>query len=155
MLNDLLSFNFGSVGTSSVAAFAASSPKLNFFPLALCNTIPFSATHSSFATFHVCAAAAINISRAVAPILRNAANRLLIAPLPPATCDPNVLSNGAGSTFIFFQSTPNSSATINGKDVFTPCPISGFGAISTIDPSLPILMYAFGENTGGSFISAS
>src|SRR4030095_3485721 len=43
-----------------------------------------------------------------------------------------------------FQSTSSSSATNNGRDVFTPCPISGLGAIMVINPSLLILRNALG-----------
>ncbi len=59
--------------------------------------------------------------------------------LPPANCrvKMSVLS-GACSTTTLAQSTSSSSATIMGMEVFTFCPISGFGDMMVTMPFSPI-----------------
>src|SRR2546425_3199234 len=66
----LESFSFTSFGGSSLDAASATFPKLSLRLLGPCVMKLLDAEHSDAGTLHCCAAAAISISRAVAPALR-------------------------------------------------------------------------------------
>ncbi|MFT3817802.1 MAG: hypothetical protein QM750_09285 [Rubrivivax sp.] len=70
IVQSLGSFSGTSAGGASLAATAATLPKLVRRPLAAWLITPFSARHSAAGTFHASAAACTSISRAVAPPLR-------------------------------------------------------------------------------------
>src|SRR6266849_5183243 len=67
------SLSFTSFGGSSFAAAPATLPKLTLRLLGAWVMTPFAAEHSDAGTPHCCAAAAISISRAVAPPRRDRA----------------------------------------------------------------------------------
>ena len=75
-----------SAGTGSVAAVAASSPKVALRFDAACETVPAFTTSVFAGTFQRCAAAATSIARAVAPALRNCSQELAMAVDPPVPC---------------------------------------------------------------------
>src|SRR5215470_10853135 len=124
------SFSFTSFGGSSFAASFATFPKPTLRPLGRWVITLFAATHSSAGTPHFCAAAAISISRAVAPALRRYSCELRIVRLPTAAMSPHTRLRRtcslaeAYSTRTFFQSHSSSSATSIGADVKLPWPIS-------------------------------
>src|SRR5256885_10024900 len=82
------SFSFTSFGASSLAAASATFPKLSLRPPAPWVMKLFDAEHSDAGTPHCCAAAAISISRAVAPALRKYSWELRIVRLPTAAISP-------------------------------------------------------------------
>src|SRR6266446_6309764 len=90
----------------------------------------FSARHSEAETPHWRAAAAISISRAVAPALRRYSCELRTARLPPVDMSPHTRlrarfsCGGANSAFTLLQSHSSSSATSMDSAVKLPCPIS-------------------------------
>src|SRR6266446_4049574 len=90
----------------------------------------FSARHSEAETPHWRAAAAISISRAVAPALPTYSCELRTARLPPVDMSPHTRlrarfsCGGANSAFTLLQSHSSSSATSMDSAVKLPCPIS-------------------------------
>ena len=90
----------------------------------------FSARHSAAATPHLVAAAAISISRAVAPARRSISCELRIERLPPVDMSPHTRPRArfscgaANSVRTLLQSHSSSSATSIARAVSTPCPIS-------------------------------
>src|SRR5690606_1609188 len=62
---------------------------------------------------------------------------------------------GACSTKTLSQSISSSSATIMGMDVFTFCPISGFGDIIVARPLSPIFRYPFISNHSFGILATS
>jgi hypothetical protein len=77
-----------STGTGMVRALSTSSPYVNArLPGPM--TRPFSARREARSTFQVSAAAANNISRAVAPAFRSRSHSLATLMLPPVNCMPN------------------------------------------------------------------
>ena len=91
---------------------------------------PFSASHSDPGTFHLCAAAARSISRAVAPARRKYSCESRIERLPPVAIEPHARLRRScslvetNSMRTFLQSHSSSSATSIGSPVELPCPIS-------------------------------
>src|SRR5690349_24028439 len=81
-----LSFTF--LGGSSLAAASATLPKLIRRGPAPCTTKLSEAVHSVAGTPHCCAAAAMSISRAVAPALRRYSCELRIVRLPTEAMSP-------------------------------------------------------------------
>ena len=90
----------------------------------------FSALHSDPGTFHLLAAAVINICRADAPALRRNALESRIERLPPVPMGPQTRLRRrfsaveANSYLTFFQLHSSSSATSIASPVELPCPIS-------------------------------
>ncbi len=124
------SFSFTSFGGSSLAAASATFPKLSLRPPAPWVMKLFDAEHSEAGTPHCCAAAAISISRAVAPALRRYSWELRMVRLPTAAMSPQARLRltfafaEAYSIFTLLQSHSSSSATSIGAEVMLPCPIS-------------------------------
>ena len=91
---------------------------------------PFDAVHSPGGTLHCLAAAAISISRAVAPPLRRYSCEVRMVRLPTEAMSPQTRLRlicslvEAYSMRTFFQSHSSSSATSIGAEVMLPCPIS-------------------------------
>ena len=54
-------------------------------------TTPFSAWHSEAETPHLCAAASMSITRAIAPILRKRSHSEGVVVLPPVICMPKTV----------------------------------------------------------------
>ncbi len=86
ILNWLGSFSFTSVGIGILAARAASSPNVAFFPDFACATTPSFTVISAAGTFHSAAAASTNMARAVAPACRSCIHELATAVEPPVPC---------------------------------------------------------------------
>src|SRR5580692_11796193 len=105
-----------------------------------------SARHSVRSTFHSAAAAEMSISRAAAPALRRLAYEVRVLRLPPVSCSPYFASRSACTTFTLFQSQESSSATIIGKLVRTPWPISDLPHQIFISPVGEISSQALGAN---------
>src|SRR5258705_3590129 len=82
------SFSFTSFGGSSLEAASATFPKLTFRLLRPCVMKLADAEHSDAGTPHCCAAAAISISRAVAPARRKYSCELRMVRLPTAAISP-------------------------------------------------------------------
>src|SRR3954470_4392140 len=80
------SFTVAKSGTGIAAALVRSSVYLSDLPLALCTTVPATVLQSASGTFHVCAAAVMNIARAAAPTRRIGNQLVGFAVLPPADC---------------------------------------------------------------------
>src|SRR5260221_7145392 len=124
------SFSFTSFGGSSLDAASATFPKLSLRLLGVCVIKLFDAVHSDAGTLHSCAAAAISISRAVAPALRRYSWELRMVRLPTAAISPQTRLRftfafaEAYSIFTLLQSHSSSSATSIGAEVMLPCPIS-------------------------------
>ena len=79
-------FSFTSAGGARVAALAASCPNESLLAVPSWSTKPFSARQlAGSSTFHVSAAAATSMARAVAPALRSCSNDVLTLVLPPVT----------------------------------------------------------------------
>ena len=118
------------MGGVSAAAACATSPNRVLRLLALWLMTPRSAVHWSAGTSQRAAAAAISISRAVAPALRKKSCEVRIERLPPVDMSPNARlrrrfsSGGTNSARTWSQSQPSSSATSIGNAVNTPWPIS-------------------------------
>ena len=100
-------------------------------------TTPGVVVHSDSGTFHVCAAAVMNIARAAAPTRRIGNQLVGVAVLPPADCPAGpacglnaatlppspveyLASRSPCSTRTFFHSTSISSAISIGSVVFMP-----------------------------------
>ena len=114
-------------------------------------TMPFSVRQSAGSVFHLSAAAATSIARAVAPALRIGSQCPRTEVDPPVACMPNIGLLKAGSapaclTLILDQSASSSSATSIGIAVCTPCPISDKPQITVIWLSDPMRIYALGLN---------
>src|SRR5712692_3980651 len=128
--HSLGSFSFTSFGRSSFEAACATWPKRSFLCDGVCVITPFSASHSDAGTFHLCAAAAISISRAVAPAWRKYSCESRIERLPPVAIEPHTRFRRTcslvetNSVRTFVQSHSSSSATSMGRPVELPCPIS-------------------------------
>src|SRR5882724_3780289 len=124
------SFSFTSLGGSSLAAASATLPKLILRGPGPCTMKLLDAAHSEAGTPHSCAAAAISISRAVAPALRRYSCELRMVRLPTAAMSPQArlrLTFALAEAYSIFtrrQSQPSSSATSMGAEVMLPCPIS-------------------------------
>ena len=124
------SLSLMSFGAGIRAAALAMRPKLTVRPLGTCVMTPFSARHSAAATFHLLAAAAISISRAVAPALRSSSCDARIERLPPVDMSPQarlrrrLSAGGTNSALTLLQSHSSSSATSIGSAVKLPWPIS-------------------------------
>src|SRR6267142_4078038 len=92
--------------------------------------VPFSTSQSDACTFQRCAAAAISISRAVAPAWRRYSCELRIDWLPPVAIEPHARLRlrfsalETNSVRTLRQSHSSSSATSIGNPVELPCPIS-------------------------------
>src|SRR5258705_9049690 len=82
------SFSFTSLGGSSLAAASATLPKLMRRGPGPCTMKLLFAAHSDAGTPHSCAAAAISISRAVAPARRKYSCELRMVRLPTAAMSP-------------------------------------------------------------------
>src|SRR5271167_752998 len=106
----------------------------------------FSARHSVRSACHSPAAADTNISRAAAPALRRLAYEVRVLRLPPVSCSPYFGSRSACTTCTLFQSQQSSSATIIGKLVRTPWPISDLPHQIFISPVSAISSQALGAN---------
>src|SRR6266852_3451310 len=124
------SFSFTSFGGSSLDAASATLPKLSLRLLRACVMKLLEAEHSDAGTPHCCAAAAISISRAVAPARRNYSWELRMVRLPTDAMSPHARLRftfalaEAYSIFTLLQSHSSSSATSIGAEVMLPCPIS-------------------------------
>src|SRR5882672_4436895 len=92
--------------------------------------VPFSTSQSAASTFQRCAAAAISISRAVAPAWRRYSCELRIDWLPPVAIEPHtrlrlrLSALDTNSVRTLRQLHSSSSATSIGSPVELPCPIS-------------------------------
>ena len=112
------------------AAAAAMRPKVTLRPLGRWVMVLFAAAHSSAGTLHRAAAAAISISRAVAPARRRSFCEALMERLAPVDMLPQTRSRrrfscgGANSALTLLQSHSSSSATSIGSAVKLPWPIS-------------------------------
>src|SRR3954462_11058243 len=119
-----------SVGALILDAAAASSPKLALRPLGTWVITPPAVMHSAAATLHRAAAAAISISRAVAPARRRYSWEALIDWLEPVSLFPHTPFRlrfswgGAYSELTVSQSHSSSAATNIARAVRIPCPIS-------------------------------
>src|SRR6266481_5818541 len=91
------------------------------------------------------AAPETSISRAAAPALRRLSYEVRTLPLPPVSCSPYFGSRSACTTWTPRQSQQNSSATIIGSDVRTPCPISDLPHQIFTSPLGDTSSQAFGE----------
>ena len=109
-------------------------------------TAPFSARHVVRSTFHASAAAAISISRAVAPALRNGSHELRMALLPPVRIvrDHATGFSGTGPSRTVDQSASSSSARIMASPVCEPWPISDLSTVKVTMPSVPTRTQALG-----------
>ena len=99
-----------------------------------CNSVE----HSVAGTPHCCAAARTSINRAVAPASRSGTKKLTTECEPSVSWSPYFSLPIACTTFTRAQSASNSSATIRGKDVRTPFPISERCATMYAVPSVSI-----------------
>ena len=130
IFQSLGSLSLTSLGASSLAAAAANLPYDKLRLLAAWLTLPKAAVHSLAGTPHWAAAAAISISRAVAPALRKYSCELRMVRLPTVAMSPyarlvrRFSCAVAYSMRTFFQSASNSSATNMGAEVRLPWPIS-------------------------------
>src|SRR5258707_14849034 len=130
IFQSLGAFRRPSLGGSSLAAASANFPKLSLRPPAPCVMKLADAEHSDAGPPHCCAAAAISISRAVAPALRRYSCELRMVRLPTAAISPQARLRftfafaEAYSIFTLVQSHSSSSATSIGAEVMLPCPIS-------------------------------
>ncbi len=119
-----------SFGGAIFAAASATAPNVTVRPLGAWVMTLFAARHSDAATPHCAAAAAISISRAVAPALRSGSWELRMLRLPPVEKSPQMrlrrrFSSGRGNSVrTLLQSHSSSSATSIGSAVSVPCPIS-------------------------------
>ena len=125
------SLSFTSFGGSRLPAASATWPNVSLRPLGVCVMVPSAATHSEAGTLQRSAAAAMSISRALAPALRrySCERRIVWAPevcmLPQTFLRRTMFSFGETySMRTCFQSHSSSSATIIGAAVELPCPIS-------------------------------
>src|SRR6266568_5900865 len=122
--------SFTSFGGSSFAAAPATLPKLSLRLLGAWVMTPAAAEHSDAGTPHRCAAAAISISRAVAPPRRKYSCELRIVRLPTDAMSPQARLRftfafaEAYSILPFFQSHASSSATSIGAEATLPWHIS-------------------------------
>jgi hypothetical protein len=87
-VNCCRSLSFTAVGGVSVAAFAVSSPKLAWAPVAGSDTRELAATRRATGTCHCSAAAASSMARAVAPISRRYRHWLLSEVDAPTAITP-------------------------------------------------------------------
>ncbi len=156
--HSLGSFSFTSFGGSSFEAACATWPKRTFLPESLCTITPFSASHSDAGTFHRCAAAAMSISRAVAPAWRRYSCESRIERLPPVAIEPHTRLRRTcsavetNSVRTFVQSHSSSSATSMGRPVELPCPISERATRMRTLLSAPITIQAV---SSGPFVFAA
>src|SRR6201987_6050246 len=107
----MMRYSFGSLsgtslGTGNAAAFSTSAPYSILREDFLGSTpLPPIALHSLGGTPHVCAAAVMSISRAVAPAFRSGSQELRTLSLPPVVMSPYFISEVATacSILIFDQ----------------------------------------------------
>ena len=108
--------------------------------------MPEAVEHSCGATPQVCAAAAIVICRAAAPMRRIGSQLRGVAELPPVICPPYCGPTPERTIRTAFQSTSSSSAIIMGNRFRAPCPNSWFFATIVAVPSGAMLMKSAGNN---------
>ena len=119
------SFNATPVGTSSLPAASASSPKAALLPDAWLTT-PLLTVISAAGTLHCLAAAATSMALAVAPTVRYCIQAFGTLMEPPVPWMPSsrwrysATLAGAASTRICDQSASSSSAIIVARPVYTP-----------------------------------
>ena len=124
------SLSGGFSGMSSVAASAATAPKLSCRWVGVWVMRLFAATHSATGTPQRRAAAVVSISRAAAPAVRKYSWLSRIDRLPPVSMVRKIRLRrrcslvDAYSAWTLSQSQPSSSATSMGRPVKLPWPIS-------------------------------
>ena len=140
--------SFGSFGTSSFAASAATSPYASFLPEAWWCTAPSCARHSPALTPQRAAAAPTSISRAAAPAWRSGTKFCRTERLPSVFWSPYFLSPSACTISTWPSETSSSSASSIAIDVRAPWPISERWTMSRIALSVPTSTNTLGAKAG-------
>jgi hypothetical protein len=136
----------GSSGIGRRAAASASAPYSSRRLVGTCKTAPFSARQADGSIPQRAAAAATNISRAVAPALRRRSHEPRTLLLPPVVMLPYSGAASACSTRIRDQSASSSSATSMTMAVRAPCPSSERATVIVTVPSVSMRSQMFGLN---------
>src|SRR5215831_6049659 len=151
------SLSFTSAGGSSLEAACATWPKRTLRFEGRWMIVLFSASQSAASTFQRCAAA-ISISRALAPALRRYSCEARIDWLPPVAIEPHTRLRlrfsalDTNSNLTLRQSHSSSSATSMGSPVELPCPISERATRISTESSGRMTIQAV---SSGSFVAAS